>query len=673
MPPPPRNTNYDSQSQQRAQQPDRRERAKSPVLDAIAGAARALSPVSYLLKPRVGMMNDQFPEDREQEEDEGPSYRSFGAAMSSPVKRAAELSHPHQDASFLSATTANGSEDASRSYGGPSAESSYQFDEEERLMEEIEQERQRDKGKGKAVASGSGTSGGWLGGLPGLGRASPAPSNGSAAASSKKKATSKDASYQPRAISVDSSSGSDSDDSDEFDVDQGDDKVTKSTSRRKPRISHDNAAFKYRPGQSGSEESESDGDGGRRKRRRRKSGKIGPLGAEGMTPVVEGKKRKGKKGKRSTKINGFDMSEDDEEPDVSMDIPALPQDEPAQGDESYDDDPTMDFGNDDSRGQEEDDSFVVQVSKAAARGPAASDRSQLPTHFKSKSNSPLVVVRDAALSAVRYALVGLILTWNGFVAGLSWVAQGLRQSLAMLDWSLASKAIAAAVVLGTLAILLDQPTAPAHGVTHPPTESTSWLPSVHFNRPKQHGSSSYRTPDLPPESMDELIERLAQLESALGSLTAQAKQSDAQRSQVETHVVQLQDRLSSDIKKVSSEADKRDQAERERLQSLDKVVGKIRGDVDVLNGRVKKMGEQVESDAKEIERLDDGAEVVRKELKSLSERVREAEKVAKEAADASRVAKIATDAIESYLPSKLVVRMNPKTNTLDIDPSSTLR
>lgn len=666
MPPPPRNTNH---IDQRPAQPDRRERAKSPVLDAIAGAARALSPVSYLLKPRVGMMNDQFPEDREEEEDEGPSYRSFGAAMSSPVKsRAVEVSRSHhQDASFLSATTANGSEDASRSYGGPSAESSYQFDEEERLMKEIEQERQLDKGKGKAVASGSGTNGGWLGGLPGFRGASPAPSNG---ASSKKKTAAKDASFRPQSSTPHddtSSSGSDEGDSDELDLGEEGDKVTKSTSRRKPRISQDNATFKYRPGELASEGSESDGDGGRKKRRRRKPGKIGPLGAEGMAPVVEGKKRKGKKGKRSTTTGrrGEDHSEE-EEPDVSMDIPALPRDGYGQEDVSYDDDPTMDFGNDDLR---EDDSFVVQMSKAAARGPATtSNSSQLPTHFKSKSHGPVAIARDLVLAAVRYALVGLILAWNGLVASLEWAFHGLKQSLNLLDCSLASKAVAAAVIFGTLAILLDQPSAPATGVTRPPTESTSWLPSVHFNRPK-HGKGAYRTPDLPPESMDELIERLSQLETALGSLSTQAKQADVQRSQVETHVVQLQDRLSSDLKKVSTEADKRDQAERERLQSLDKVVGKIRGDVDVLSGRVKKMGEQVDSDAKEIERLDDGAEVVKKELKSLSDRVREAEKVAKVAADASRVAKIATEAIESYLPSKLVVRMNPKTNTLDIDPS----
>ncbi|KAL7411860.1 hypothetical protein BDY24DRAFT_123771 [Mrakia frigida] len=679
MPPPPLRNNNNN-NQYNPPQPDRRERAKSPVLDAIAGAARALSPVSYLLKPRVGVMNNQFPEDHEEEDDdEGPSYRSFGSALTSPNKSRANVSYNHhENASFLSATTAN----TSNGGGGASAESSYRFEEEERLMKEIEQS----KGKGKEkeveppVASGSG----WLSGLPGFSRSSPAPSSVN---SPKKKAappSSKDSSYNPRAVShseESASSGSDDDDdSDEFDVGQ-EDQVTKtsSSSKRKPRVSHDNQAFKYKPGQSASEESESDGDGGRQKRKRRKSGKIGPLGAEGMAPVVEGKKRKGRKGKRSTKKNGasrMSSDEDEQEPDVSMDLPHQPRQ-----DQSYDEDATMDFGNDngdvDPRGQEEDDSFVVQMSSRAAavvRGPATtSSNSKLPTHFKSSNQHSFVAVaRDLLLSILRYLLVGLILAFNGLVTSLSWlfqkpaeIASGVARSLGLLDWSLASKAVAAAILLGTLAILLDQPTAP--GAVRPPSESTSWIPSVHFNR--NPGGKAYRTPDLPPESMDELIERLSHLETALGSLTSQAKTSDAKRTQVESHVVQLQDRISSDIKKVSTEAEKREVAEKERLQSLDRVVGKIRGDVDTLSGRVKKMGEQVDSDAKEIERLDDGAEVVRKELKSLGERVREAEKVAREASDASRIAKIATEAIESYLPSKLVVRMNPKTGSLDIDPS----
>lgn len=635
---------------------NRRERAKSPVLDAIAGAARALSPVSFLLKPRVGRA-PEFPEEDE-DEDEFPQQTEYQSFASVGDGRARMF-----DGSFLSATTAAGDTtdggnssmaDASRSVA---ERSNYSFEEEERLMREIEEKKrkaaERDA-KGKAVEAGQRGTGGWFTNLGGLSEPQQVQSR------SRRDVEQEDHEEEEEEIDVDEQPA-------HGDLDP--DQVVKSTTRRRPRVSHDDKAFAYQPGDSASE-SESDGDGGRRsKTRRRRSGKIGPLGAEGMKPVMEGKRRKGRKGGRgkgreSSGLGTQDEGEDENEVDVNETFDAQLHQQ------------TLD---------DADASFVVHLRREQQRQrrqashpptPVSSSSSHLPTHYKTVLG-PLGFVQHHLSRILRSALVALIFLFNTTLAVARWsmeqpsqILDGLVTSLQSVEARKVWTVLGSAVLLGTLASLIDPRSTPT---SHPPSpvhlyssSSSAWNP---FRSRSDSSTTPFRTPDLPPDSMDELLSRLSSLESALGSLSSQASNSADTVSRSDARLDGIDARLSSELRRLSSSSAQQAHEEKERMQSLDRVVGRIREDVDTLNGRVKSMATKVDDNSESVVKLDTIFEGVRSAVKSLSERVKDAERTAKETSDATRIARIATDAVENYLPSRLVVKMNPKTKQLELDPA----
>lgn len=615
---------------------DRRERAKSPILDAIAGRARALSPVSYLLKPKVRVHNDVFPEDEEMDDSQHMGFQSFAAALS-PGRGGRQQ---QQNMSFLSATTATGGgADSSQSFGA-SAEESYRFEEEERLMQEIEEKRRAQLEKGKAVAyapAASSAGNGWLSALPGFARptaskatleaggitkaGAPSATSGSSPSQANVPSTDDAATYEPSPEDrhdeedAHTSSSLSSEDSDAYDLGASDSKVTKSTARRKSRISHDNQAFKYRPGESGSSGSESDGDGGRRRRPKRKSLSGQRLGAEGMAPVMEGKKRKGKKGARGKKgaanQSGDDIDDNYDGDDIVV-APPTAEEEVYEENEKipYDDSVTVDLSA--APDTAEDESYVVDVQrragqaekKVASKGKkrvAATALSSLPPHSKPEGTGLAGLATNAIKSLLRSLIFVFLLAYHSIAGALG----SVQRSLSNAKWSGLFWAIAAALLLRQAALWFDQPQ-PLDGVE----SSTSWMPSISFGR--SDALPTYKSPQLPPDSMDELVERLS---------------------------------------------------------SLDRVVGSIRSDMEALTDRVKDVHTRGDSDRQIIANLTDGAGLVLHELQNLSDRVLQAEQAAKAAAQSKLIAQIATEAIESYLPAKLVVKMNPKTGALDVDPA----
>jgi hypothetical protein len=653
MPPSPRT--------QAAPHPDRRrDRATSPVIDAIAGAARALSPVSFLLKPRVGRQNE-FPEDDEEDEHQS-QYQSF-ASMGGSGDGGERL----YDGSFLSATTVAGDSsvgEGSRSFGASGATgSNYSFQEEERLMREIEEKKRTAAKKGKSGV------GGWFSSLAGVGSSQPKSP------------------IDPPQTPPHTSESQDDDESSELEPEEeGEEEEEefrpggelsdeeevpiKTTSRLRPRVSHDNQAFKYQPGDLASENSESDGDGGRR-RRRRKSGSLGRLRAEGMVPVMEGKKRKGKKGSRRNTAGGSaEMVDDDEE-------------------EEDDADETFDGAqyHQDRAPDETDESFVIQMhqqerQRQASHQPLVSTQSKkpffassspLPTHFKTRSGPLHLLQRILA-----FVYTFLLSIGRKVVRAPLEMADGTRTSLGLVDWGQAMRVLGAALLLGTIASLINPsisssrtsiPLAHNHSTHHHPSSASSWNPFRAQPSTPSTSSPSYKTPDLPPDSMDELLSRLTSLESALGFLSSQTSASTYSAADADSRLSTVDSRLSSELRRLSTVISQHSQEEKVRLQSLDRVVGRIRGDVDALNGRVKSIAKKTEENEEVVAKLDVSVEGVKTAVKGLTERVKEAERVAKEASDANRIAEIATEAIEGYLPSKLVVKLNPKTKQLDVDPA----
>lgn len=606
----------------------RRDRTKSPVLDAIAGTVRALSPVSYLLKPRVAQ-GGPFPDEDPHADGTTSSngFQSFGALRSSPTN---DGRAPSQDLSFLSVTSgADVSTSSDLALGDRSQDSQasdYAFDEEERLMAEMEAKKARVLGGGGELRkfSEGKANGGWFSGLAGF-RGGSLEDEDPADTTPKKKKGGANGSeelsaYEPEEEDEDDQEASDhTSDSydDDSDPEEEPDKPTKTTSHRRRKISDDAKTYKYRPGESASESDISEGG---RRRRRRSSGKVSQVaGAEGMVHVVEGKKRRKKGGRgKNTSIEEGEGGELGYEEDESRD-----------GGMDYNPQPSF---------REEEDSFIVRFHPGADSPPPSSARSRSTTSNKqpsanqssSQSHSQpsaswniISTLSDFTVSIARNALVLLIFTFNTIVSLLSWILHkpldllnSIRRSFGMADWSKVSKPLGVTLGVLLLASLLGRRSPDSFPLQDLP-RGASWrshLPSI-----SSTSRSSAPSTFIPPESAEELLDRLAHIESTLGAVSKDGQRSTRDVQTLTTKLLGMEKRLDLTDRSMSS---------------LDGKVGTLRTDV-----------------------------------ASLRDRVKEAERLAKQALDASKVAKIATDTIEEYLPSRLAVKVNPKTKALEVDPS----
>ena len=637
LPPPPRTMPVDDVAalgEERARR--RRERTKSPVLDAIAGAARALSPVSYLLKPRVAQ-GAPFPADDTYDNDDGASgFQSFSSSFRPSLGPRRSLTPPRsvQDASYLSANSAadvSMSSDlalsADRSHD--SQASDYGFDEEERLLAEMEAKRARSRSRsaGAEVASGSGglnntSSGGWFSGLGEFVRGSSASRDEPADVTPKKKSALRESDDRSSAYEQEFSGGDQSSDSYDNDslgsnsaADEDPAKPTKTTSRRRTRrISDDAKTFKYRPGDSASESDSTDGRV-RRKARRRSGGKVTAHGAVGMAPVVECKKRRRKAGKGGRCDPAGEGSAED-------DLVAL------EGDRSNND--RLDGIGYDPRpsNREEEDSFIVRFHPGAQTSPLGSPDQSASAQQRSAGRSagrskrprpslnlpnPVAGLGELLLGILRAILVGLILAFNSLVAVVSWivekpakVADSFRHSLDLVDWRKVAMPLAALLGLLLVASLV--------GRRSSPTSPLEDIPSSWRARPvgSHDGQQPLSSLALPPGSVEELLERLTRVEGTLGAVSSQGR------------------RVAQDVQVLAARLDLSDRT------------------MTALDGRVSAQ---------------------RKDFVSLEQRVLEAERSAKQALEAARLAQTAADAIEAHLPAKLAVQIDPLTKSLEIDPA----
>ncbi|CED84760.1 Spindle pole body protein, contains UNC-84 domain [Phaffia rhodozyma] len=656
-----------------------RERTKSPVLEAVAGAARALSPVSYLLKPRVGGQLDSFIDERDLNENDESSrgFLSFSTAAVSPSrKKTADRSD--FDRTFLSATTQSAM-DSSMSFDR-SNESSYRFEEEERLLQEMEQK----KGRSNAVNGVYNTrdlnasNGGWYSGLGGYDRGTSEVSSVNYLSSMKGRSpmSISGAAYRPP-IETDivleneyESSGTDLEDPNEDDPN----KSTKSTRRRRPRVSKDNMAFKYQAGGSGSDEYS---DSEEKHKRRRKKGEATSTGATGMIPIVEKSRRKGtKKSTKETTGSTNTRKElivfaDEEEMEARNDD-SLSSGRSIQAPTGYDDDSREEEDHYPGflRRQEEDNQFVKRVGSRDSHlqdsTASASSRSRTPSRqilpHLTQDVPPvglMSTLKKLPLHIIRSVLVATIFLCNMVFTALSWVLsrpgqllRDMRVNSTMLDWKKLAPFLWGAFGLLSAAYLAGSGSIESSSPSLPSSPSSSWLP---FLSPRQ---PSYDVPSVPPESLEEVINRLASLESALGSLSTRTQ---TQGNDLSTRFATADDRLSSDVHRAFEIVHKNQEDSKTRFHTLDSIVGRLRSDVQTLNVRMVTGEETVTS-------LDAQINGVTKELRSLDEKVKKAEQLAKNASNAAKVAQLAADSIEAQLPARLFIRMNPKTKSLDIDP-----
>lgn len=197
---------------------------------------------------------------------------------------------------------------------------------------------------------------------------------------------------------------------------------------------------------------------------------------------------------------------------------------------------------------------------------------------------------------------------------------------------------------------------------------------LHDNASTSLSSSSipYSVPDLPPESLSELITRLTALESALGQLSSLSQsdrsiyqQERSRITRVVERVADLEDSTTSD----RSDGVKLSNAVKKEIDEREKYITGVKKDLESLGSRLKYLSDERKLDGADIKRLKSGMDSAGKEIVTLRTNIAQVAKDVTLGADADRLVKIALASIESRLPSKLAVRMDAKTGELEIDPT----
>lgn len=174
-------------------------------------------------------------------------------------------------------------------------------------------------------------------------------------------------------------------------------------------------------------------------------------------------------------------------------------------------------------------------------------------------------------------------------------------------------------------------------------------------------SPSYTAPNLPADSFSVLVYRLSALESAVGQLSHAA---DARTTRVESD----RQRLSSQIGGLQDEGKRVAQAMQSSSRSqedVSKAVKGIKGEIESLVDRVKVISQDRVVDVREMGKLRDGIAAVSKDVVAIGKQVA---RVSEEGVDRARVAKVALDAIEARLPSRIAVRLDDA-GQLVVDPA----
>lgn len=171
------------------------------------------------------------------------------------------------------------------------------------------------------------------------------------------------------------------------------------------------------------------------------------------------------------------------------------------------------------------------------------------------------------------------------------------------------------------------------------------------------------------------MDRLTILEQAMGQLStlsdAERTRTDHQRklvSNIGDQVLYLENAFETERKRAVKALERVEASGAKDTGDLSKDMKGVKADLESLVARLKSLGDDQKADKNDLRRLQTGVESVGKDIASLGVKVAQVSQDVQAGIDAERIAKIALDAIEPRLPSKLAVQMSPS-GALEIDPA----
>ena len=104
------------------------------------------------------------------------------------------------------------------------------------------------------------------------------------------------------------------------------------------------------------------------------------------------------------------------------------------------------------------------------------------------------------------------------------------------------------------------------------------------------------------------------------------------------------------------------------VKEFEGVIKNVKADLESLVTRVRNLNDDRLSDTDDIRKLERGIAAASEEISSLGSKVAQVAKDVQIGVKTDRIAKIALDAIEKHLPSRMAVKLDPKSGKLDVDP-----
>ncbi|GAA5835196.1 hypothetical protein JCM9279_007226 [Rhodotorula babjevae] len=182
-------------------------------------------------------------------------------------------------------------------------------------------------------------------------------------------------------------------------------------------------------------------------------------------------------------------------------------------------------------------------------------------------------------------------------------------------------------------------------------------------------------PDVPPDSLEGLIARLSDLESAMGRLSS-TSESDRQRSSHDRSAISrlasqldtLETSVSVEQSRISSALEAVERSGVQHAAEASRAVLGVKDELEGLQGRLKALAVAQQADARDIVRLEGSVSTVSDDVDSVKRDVAKVAKDVEAATRSERITQLALDAIAQKLPGKIAVMMD-KSGRLDIDPA----